>query len=109
MWEDEGSKFYNRSMNSWLLDNGKEFYTTHYEQKSVDVERFIRTLMKKINKYMTSISNIYFGKLDDIANEYNSIYHITIKSIDFKTSTYIDFEIENNNKVPKFVWSWTSC
>ena len=37
--------------------------------------RFIRTSNNKINKYMTSISNIYINKSD----EYNSTYHRTIK------------------------------
>ena len=54
---------------------------------------------------MTSISeNIYIVKLADIASEYNSTYHSTIKikSIDVKSSTYIDFHVENNVKNPKF-------
>ena len=43
---------------------------------------------------MTSVSkNIYYKKLDDIANEYNDTYHRAIKMnpIDVKTSTYVDF------------------
>ena len=50
MWEDKGSKFYNISMKSWLQDNVKEMYSTHNEEKSVVVERFIRTLQNKIYK-----------------------------------------------------------
>ena len=48
-----------------------------------------------IYKYMTSISNIYLDKLDDIVNEHNNVYHKTIKlkSIDFKTSTYFDLKL----------------
>ena len=54
---------------------------------------------------MTSISkNNYIVKLADIASEYNSTYHSTIKikSADVKSSTYIDFHVENNDKNPKF-------
>ena len=54
---------------------------------------------------MTSVSkNVYIGKLDDIVNKYNNIYHSTIKMkpADIKSSIYFDFGIENNNKDPKF-------
>ena len=40
-------------------------YSTHKEGKSVVAERFIRTLKRKIYKYVTSISkNVH--RLDDI-------------------------------------------
>ena len=50
---DKGSKFYNKSMKSWLEKNDIETYSTHYEEKSVVAERFIRTLRNKTYKYMT--------------------------------------------------------
>ena len=60
---------------------------------------------------MTSISkNVCIDKLDDIVNKYNNIYHRTIKTkfIDVRSSTYIDFEFENNDKITnlKFVAVW---
>ena len=54
---------------------------------------------------MTSISkNVYIDKLDDIVDEYNNIYHTTIKMkpIDVKDNTYINADKEINNKDPKF-------
>ena len=54
---------------------------------------------------MTSISkNVYIDKLDDIANEYNNIYHRTIKMkpVNVKDKTYIDSIKEVNDKNPKF-------
>ena len=47
---------------------------------------------------------MYIGKLDDIANKYNNTYHITIKMkpVDVKSSTYMDYSKENNEKEPKF-------
>ena len=42
---------------------------------------------------MTSISkNVYIDKLDDTVKKYNNTYHsiIKIKSVDVKSSTYID-------------------
>ena len=50
---------------------------------------------------MTAISkNVYIDSLDDIVNEYNNIYHRTIKmkTVDVKDNTYIDFEKEVNNE-----------
>ena len=68
-------------------------YLIHNEGKSVVSEIFIRTMKTKIYKYMTSVSkNVYFDKLDDIVDEYNSTYHRTIKMkpVDVKDNTYID-------------------
>ena len=43
-------------------------------------------------------------KLDDIVNEYNNTYHITIKTkpIDVKDNTYINTGKEVNDNDPKF-------
>ena len=48
--------------------------------------------------------NVYIHKLGDIINGYNNTYHsiIKMKPIDVKSSTYIDFGKENNDKDPKF-------
>ena len=79
--------------------NDIEIYSAHNEEKSVVAERFIRTLKKKIYKYMTSISkNVYVDKLDDIVNKYNNIYINQKKPVDVKSSTYVDSGKENNEK-----------
>ena len=55
-------------------------YSTYNEGKSVVGKRFIRTLKNKIYKHMAAVSkNIYFNVLDNIVDEYNNTYHITIK------------------------------
>ena len=60
----------NSSFKKWLKDSDIEMYSIHNEGKSVVVERFIRTLKKKIFKHMTAISkNVYFDVLDDIVNK----------------------------------------
>ena len=105
IWVDKGSKFYNRSMKSWLEKDDIEMYPTHNERKSVVAERFIRTLKNEIYKYMTSVSkNGHIDKLDDIVNKYNNTYHITIKMkpVDVKPSTYIKSSKEINYQNPKF-------
>ena len=56
-------------------------------------------------KYMNSISrNVHSNKLHDMLNKYNYTYHsITrMKLADVKSSTYIDFNKENNKENPKF-------
>ena len=47
IWVEKGSKFYNRSMKTFLQDNDIEMYSTHNERKSIVAERFIRTLKKQ--------------------------------------------------------------
>ena len=54
---------------------------------------------------MTSVSkNVYIEDLAHIVNKYNNTYNSTIKMKpdDIKSSTYIDFGIENNEKDSKF-------
>ena len=79
-------------------------YSTCNEGKSVIAERFIKTLKNKIYKHMTPISNsMYIDKLDGIVNEYKNTYRtIKTKTVDVKSSTFIDFNVENNDKDPKF-------
>ena len=43
-----GSEFYDRSIKSFLQNNGIEIYSTHNERKSVAAERFIRALKDKL-------------------------------------------------------------
>ena len=47
---------------------------------------------------------MYIDKLDDIVNEYNNTYHRTIKmrSVDVKSSECIEYNVNSNNKDPKF-------
>ena len=54
---------------------------------------------------MTAVSsNVCPDKLDEIVNEYNNTYHITInmKPVDVKDNAYIDSSKEFNDKDPKF-------
>ena len=55
-------------------------HSMHNEEKSVVAGRFVRTLMNKLYKCMTSISkNVNIDELDDIVNKSNNTYHRTIK------------------------------
>ena len=88
-------------------------FNYHNEGKSADAERYIKSLKKKVYKYMTSISKIvYFDKLDEIVNKHNNIYRrtIKIKPVDVKSNTYVNSIKEINDKdskldkldIPKF-------
>ena len=73
IWVDKRSKFYNRSMKSWLKKNATEMQSTHNEGKTVFAQRFIRTLENEIYEYMTSVlKNVYIDELYDIVNKYNN-------------------------------------
>ena len=77
-------------------------YSKYNERKSVAAERFIRTLKNKICKYMVWVSkNVYIDELADIVNKYNNTYHRTvkIKDVDINSSTYIDFNKENDKVI----------
>ena len=47
---------------------------------------------------------MYVDKLDDVVNKHNNTYHCTIKMklANPKLSTYIDFDVGNNHKDPKY-------
>ena len=78
--------------------------STHNEANFVVAERFIRTVKKKNDKYMTSFSkNVYIDQLHDIVDIYKYTYHSTIKikPVDVKSGTYIGSSKEINEKCPK--------
>ena len=76
-------------MKSWLQNNNIEMQSTYYEGKSVVVERFIKTFISRVYKYMISISqNVYIHKLD-IVNEYNRTYQRAIKTKPVVVKDYI--------------------
>ena len=80
-------------------------YSRRNEGKSVVAERFIETLKTKIYKYMNLVSkNVYIDELYGMVDEYNNIYHrtIKIKPVDVKDNTYSDFLKKANDKDPKF-------
>ena len=67
-------------MKLFLQNNNIEMHSMHNEEKSVVAGRFVRTLMNKLYKCMTSISkNVNIDELDDIVNKSNNTYHRTIK------------------------------
>ena len=80
-------------------------HSTYHEGKSVAAERFIKTLKNMIFKHMTAVSKKnYFDVLDYIVDKYNNTYHkiIKMKRIDVKSDSYAEYNIDSNEKDPKF-------
>ena len=100
----KAARFITLILKKWLKDNDIIMYSTHNEGKSVDAERFIRTLKSKTYKHMTAVSkNVYFDVLDDIVSEYNNTYHNTIKMkpVDVKNDdSFVKYNEESNEKDP---------
>ena len=54
---------------------------------------------------MTAMSkNVYCDILNDIINKYNNTFHttITMKPIDVKSDSYLQYNVDSNEKNPKF-------
>ena len=80
-------------------------YSAYNKEESVVAERFIRALKNKIYKPMTAASkNVYFDVLNDIVDKYNNTYHrtIKIKPIDTKFDSHAEYNVDSNEKHPKF-------
>ena len=77
-------------------------YSTYNVGKFIAAEKFTRTNLT--NTWLQNLKNVFVDKLDDIVNEYNNTNHRTIKMkpVDLKSRTYIYFNVENNDKDPKF-------
>ena len=54
---------------------------------------------------MTAVwKNFHFDVLDDIVDKYNNTFHktIEIKPIDFKSDSYAEYNVDSDEKSPKF-------
>ena len=100
---DQGSEFYNSQFKEVLKENHMEKYSTYSEGKSAVAEKFIKTLKNKIYKHMTAVLKD-FDVLDVIVDEYDNTFHktIKIKPIDIKLDSYSLYNVESNEKDPKF-------
>ena len=61
---DQGGEFYNKLIQEWLVNNDILMYSTHTEDKSVIVERFITS----IRKWHLTIAKLYLNKSADQCN-----------------------------------------
>ena len=55
IWIGKDSRFYNKSIKTWLEKNDIKVYSAHNEGRSAVAERFTSTLKDKVFEYMTSV------------------------------------------------------
>ena len=85
--------------NNTYIDSSKE---VNDKDPKFKVGNYVR-----VSKYKNIFAkgHMYLDKLNDIVNEYNNIYHKTIKMkppVDVKDNTYVDSSKEVNDKDPTF-------
>ena len=79
---EKGKEFYNKDVKDLI-----ELYSTENEGKSSVVERWIRTMKKKMWKYFSAKStNVYIDQLPDLVKQYNNTRHSSIKMTPVKAS-----------------------
>lgn len=81
LWTDRGGEYVNKSFIKWCQENNINLYHTGGENKSVFVERFIRTLRGMISTYLIeNNTERYIDKLNEIVFNYNNKKHRMIKN-----------------------------
>jgi len=76
---DEGNEF-EGECRRFLLANNICLFNNHSVLKAAMIERFNRTLMSRISKYLTHTGKLkYIDKLQDFVDSYNASYHRIIK------------------------------
>lgn len=77
---DEGKEFINKEVQSIFKTNRCHWFPAKNEQiKCAVVERFQRTLMTRVQKYITAGNPKFIDKLDDFISAYNNSFHRSIK------------------------------
>ena len=90
MWVDRGWEFYNKDVQKLV-----KLYSTENEEKSCVIERFNRTIKKKMFKYFSANNTRKFlHVLDLLVDQYNNTIHSSIKMTPKEASRK-----ENENKV----------
>ena len=81
-WVDKGKEFYNKHVKDLI-----ELDSTENAEKSSVVERWIRTMKKKMWNYFSANStNVYINVLPDLVREYNNTRHSSIKMTPVKAN-----------------------
>ena len=73
---DQGKEFIGKEFQQLLRSNGIKYFHTNSNLKNTQVERFNRSLMQRISRWMTSSkSKNYRPVLQDIVDGYNLSFH----------------------------------
>ena len=114
---DSGGEFTGKKVQSFLREEQINHYTPGSDIKCAGVERFNKTLQRKMYHYMTnSGTDKYLNVLQDIVSSYNRTIHSTIKMSpsdaekeendltvkDMLNRHYLSFFRKGGKKKPKF-------
>jgi hypothetical protein len=96
---DFGREFFNSTVQGFLRTKNVELFHVESELKCCTVERFIRTLFGKIQRYLThNKTRKFIDKLQHFENLYNNSYHRTIGMTPNQVST------ENQTQVYEYMY-----
>ena len=92
LWTDRGTEFYDKQVQELLNENNIKLYSTNNSEiKSSVVERFNRTFKNMIYEKFTANNNtIFYNILNELVNNCNNKYHLTIKVTPVEASKKID-------------------
>lgn len=77
---DEDTAFYSKAFLAMLKKHNITLYSNYSDKGASLIERYQRTLLNRINKYMTeNKTKTYVNVLDQIVDSYNRSYHQSIK------------------------------
>ena len=80
LWTDKGSEFISKHFKNFLKRHNITLYHTQNEEKSSVVERWNRTIKKRMWKMFSANNNtVYWDKLDKLVDDYNNRNHSSIK------------------------------
>jgi len=78
----QGNEFLKRPFQNFLREKNVKFFTISSGLKASVVERFNRTLKKKMYKYITAKNTVtYVNVVPQLVKSYNNTYHRSIKMI----------------------------
>ena len=80
LWTEKGTEFYNQQVKAVLAGNNVTLCSTENEENSSIVNRWNRTIKKKMWKYFTANNTQrYIDVLPNMVEKYKNTYHRSIK------------------------------
>ena len=93
---DNGKEFQNSTIKRWMVQRDiTAQYSEKDDKKCLGVaERFNRTIKLMIEKYLTRMdSNRWIDNLTDFVDNYNSLYHSSIKQIPERLEVFDEVDL----------------
>ena len=80
LWTDKGSEFISKHFKEFLTREGINLYHTENEEKCSVVERWNKTIKKRMWKmFILNNNTVYWDKIDKLVNNYNSSKQYSVK------------------------------